>query len=311
MREYSGKDPVKEQEVAAKKSEIERMLATDIEKNKIKKEVTQAYGELQNQIASEKDSLNKYRAIKLFLESYPNSQYDNVLKEDMNKYLKLADREKYQEIDNIMKSSERNDAVVFDKLEEYLAVSDFTEYRREVSAIKESLREEDLYRGMKNAVDNYNKNPGTSALKEVIVKTANYRANNKTGKYLDKANSYVNQIKNIEKGMSSEIEIYINAKSVDIKGKKVEVKLSIGKQIYYVTKLSVPEGANREVYIGSKNDKIGVDSTVDVMLYITDASGKESIYGPETFKFEDFNNYKSLKGIDILLRTDTDKFKIK
>lgn len=311
LREYSGKDAVKEQEVAAKKAEIERMLATDIEKNKIKKEVTQAYGDLQNQIASEKDSLRKYRAIKLFLESYPNSQYDDVLKEDMNKYLKLADREKYQEIDNIMKSSDRDDSAVFDKLEEYLAVADFTEYRKEVSAIKESLREEDLYRGMKNSVDNYNKNPGRAALKEVIVKTANYRANNKTGKYLDKANSYVNQIKNIEKGMSSEIEIYVNAKSVDIKGKKVEAKLAIGKQIYYVTKSSVSEGTNREVYIGSKNDKIGVDSTVDVMLYITDASGKESIFGPETFKLEDFNSYKSLRGIDVLLRTDTDKFKIK
>ncbi len=311
LREYKGLDAEKEQIVSQKKQEIENMLQSETEKNKIKKEVTEAYNDLQNKLISANDSLVKYRNIKIFVESYPGSQYDTLLKEDMKKYLKLADREKYNQIDAAMKSANRNDSVVFDKLEEYLAVADFTDYKKEVLAIKESLREEELYRAMKSAVENFNKNPGSNTFKELNVKTANYRANNKTGKYLDLANNYINQIKNIEKGLAGEVEVYINSKNADLAGKTAEIELTIGKQKYNIVKEGLKDGANKEIYLGSKNDKIGVDTAIYVVLYISDASGKEQKYGPEVFKLEDMNNYKSLKGIDVMLRLNLDKYRIK
>ena len=65
LREYKGLDAEKEQIVSQKKQEIENMLQSETEKNKIKKEVTEAYNDLQNKLISANDSLVKYRNIKI------------------------------------------------------------------------------------------------------------------------------------------------------------------------------------------------------------------------------------------------------
>lgn len=297
--------------VLAKKEDIEKSLESAQYENKLKKEASQAYAELKTQLSVEVDNLNKYRLLKSFAQTYPD--YNNIaaVNEDMNKYLKLADREKYKEIEEYMKTGIQEDSKIFDAIEAYLAVSDFTEYKKEVSAIKESLREEELYRLVRTSVEAYNQNSNRNNFKEVVVKTANYRANNKTGKYLEKVNSYMNQVKSIERGIQTEVEVYVNAKKIDLRGKKVEVKLEIGKQIYYLSKDSISDSIGRDTYIGSKIDKISIDTNIYVTLYITDNTGKETELGPEVFKPENINSYKNIGGVDVVLRTNTDKFKIK
>ena len=311
LKLYEKKDPKRAAVVLAKKEDIEKSLESAQYENKLKKEASQAYAELKTQLSVEVDNLNKYRLLKSFAQTYPD--YNNIaaVNEDMNKYLKLADREKYKEIEEYMKTGIQEDSKIFDAIEAYLAVSDFTEYKKEVSAIKESLREEELYRLVRTSVEAYNQNSNRNNFKEVVVKTANYRANNKTGKYLEKVNSYINQVKSIERGIQTEVEVYVNAKKIDLRGKKVEVKLEIGKQIYYLSKDSIADSIGRDTYIGSKIDKISIDTNIYVTLYITDNTGKETELGPEVFKPENINSYKNIGGVDVVLRTNTDKFKIK
>jgi hypothetical protein len=311
LKTYEKKDPKKTEIVLNKKAEIEKKLESAQFENKLKKESSQAYADLTTQISVEVDNLKKYRMLKSFVQSYPDYKDLASVNEDMNKYLKLADREKYKEIEDYMKSGINEDTKIFDRIEEYLAIADFVEYKKEVSAIKESLREEDLYRLVRTSVEAYNQNSNRNTFKEVIVKTANYRANNKTGKYLDKVNNYINQVKAIEKGVQTEIEVYLNSKRIDLKGKKAEIKLEIGKQVYYITKDNINDSIGKDAYIGSKTDKLSIDTNIYLTMYITDSSGKESEFGPEVFKLESINSYKNVGGIDVVLRTNTDKFKIK
>ena len=78
-----------------------------------------------------------------------------------------------------------------------------------------------------------------------------------------------------------------------------------------MTKDNMQDGIGKHVYIGSKNDKLSIDTNIYLTMYITDSSGKESEFGPEVFKLESINSYKNVGGIDVVLRTNTDKFKIK
>lgn len=311
LKKYENKNSEQTKTILDIKAKLEQNLESAQYESKIKKEASKAYAEMSSQIAAQPDNLKKYRMLKSFVQMYPEYSDIASVNEEANKYLKVADREKYKEIESYMKTGVQEDSKIFDSIEAYLAVADFNEYRKEVTAIKESLREEELYKLVRTSVELYNQSSNRNNFKEVVVKTANYRANNKTGKYTDKVNGYTNQIKAIEKGIQTEIEVYFNTKKMDLKGKKAEVKLEIGKQVYYITKDSIPDGIGRDIYIGSKTDKLSIDSNIYLTIYITDNTGKEIELGPEVFKVENLNQYKNLGGVDVVLRTNIDKFKIK
>ena len=311
LKKYENKNSEQTKTILDIKAKLEQNLESAQYESKIKKEASKAYAEMSSQIAVQPDNLKKYRMLKSFVQMYPEYSDIASVNEEANKYLKVADREKYKEIESYMKTGVQEDSKIFDSIEAYLAVADFNEYRKEVTAIKESLREEELYKLVRTSVELYNQSSNRNNFKEVVVKTANYRANNKTGKYTDKVNGYTNQIKAIEKGIQTEIEVYFNTKKMDLKGKKAEVKLEIGKQVYYITKDSIPDGIGRDIYIGSKTDKLSIDSNIYLTIYITDNTGKEIELGPEVFKVENLNQYKNLGGVDVVLRTNIDKFKIK
>ncbi len=290
------------------KVEIDKELKKQESQEKQKEKAEEAYKTLLTEVEKEKDNLTKYNLISIFMNSYPNFEKNSVvLKPDAQKYLKLADRDKYKEIDADFKKGVKDDSI-YEKIEEYLAVKDFKENRNLVIELKDTLKEEDLYKTIKATIERYNTDMRRSTLKEVVIACSNYISNSTKGKYKAKVQSLQEQIKKIEKETELEIEFFILEKDMKLKNTYVEYKVLVGSEEYFLQKLI--SGNSAEYYVGSSMIKFGVDTQIAVTIYITDITGSKNQFGPEILKIENLNKPIKIGKVNVKLQGNTDKFRL-
>lgn len=276
-------------------------------------EIRDAYAELDKKIVAEKDKLEKHRLCRVFINQYPDYKNIDAVKEDSNKYLRSSDREKYEEIENYSKINIENYSEIFAKIEDYLAVEEFKEYRKEINEIKANLKDEYLYKKLKDSLEAYNKALNSIMLKEVIRTAESYLSNNTIGRYEDRAKNILNQVEIIKKGIDAEIEFYVEDLNANLKGNKLEMKVVYGKDMYILKEY---ETEKKVLYSGSIDAKINLDSSIIVTAYIIDKSGKELELGPTSYKIEEMNRARKLsdksgKKINVELRTYINNFMLK
>lgn len=276
-------------------------------------ELRDAFAELEKSLVVEKDKLKKHRICRVFINEYPDYKDIETIKERSNKLIRSSDREKYEEIENYSKIDIDNYSEIFIKIEDYLSVEEFKEYRKEINEIKANLKDEYLYKNLKNSMEVYNKEINAKMIKEVVRTGESYLSNNTIGRYEDRIKNILKQVETIKAGIDAELEFYIEDKTGLIKNKKVELKVVYGKDINILKKSNVEKNV---LYSGSIDAKIDLNSVITVTAYIIDKNGKEIKLGPTSYKVEQMNRYRKLsnksgKKINIELRTYINNFMLK
>jgi len=262
-------------------------------------------------------SLKKYEYSKAFLTNYPDYRLVSVVKENAAKYLKLADRELYDEIVNYNSSNNKNLNVLYEKIETYLVKADFKEYKKQILTLKDNLKEEEYYEFVKVRLSEYNKNPKRDLLLNLTNSLENYIKNSKQKKYETLVKKYQEQINEINKGFDTEIELYADVSGFTKESVKVEIRANpVTSNIIFKSKENVSGKQKGMQYIGADGAKISLDSKIEVIVYVTTSDNKEYLFGPQIISLADMNmgiDVKDTKSntVKVELRTKKEKFNIK
>lgn len=262
-------------------------------------------------------SLKKYEYSKAFITNYPDYRLINIVKENAAKYLKLADRELYDEIVNYNSNSNKNLNVLYEKIETYLVKADFKEYKAQVSNLKDNLKEEEYFDFVKTRLSDYNKAPTKTLLLNLSNSLENYMKNSKQKKYETFVKKYQEQITELNKGQDTELELYVDISDFTKENAKVEIRANpVTSGIIFKSKDNISGKQRGMQYIGADGAKISLDTKVEVIVYVTTPDNKEYLFGPQVIALSDMNNGIIVKdtksnSIKVELRTKKEKFNIK
>ncbi|OQY10387.1 MAG: hypothetical protein B6I28_01080 [Fusobacteriia bacterium 4572_132] len=281
-------------------------------KNKILKreKKKKEYNELISKIEEETREYEKYLIIKRFLDKNKENDYKKELEEREKMYLKLADRKKYEEINNMQDEGYEK---VFEKIEEYFAIQEFTEYKKEVEEIKANVKDAYLFSNVEKAVKNYNQNKKLKLIDEVIQKSEGYLSNNVLGRNEKRVENILNQIKLIKKGKKAEMEFFISSKDTrEFQNKRILMSVNINGKSIDKKKMG---SKGKEIYLGNINNVLNFQTKVKVTLYTTDKNGDEEKFVIDNYNFEMINKPKKVKTgnnkeIYFKIKTDKTKFEI-
>ncbi len=272
-----------------------------------------AYTIYQKNLEKTNDNYEKYKLAKYFASEYPNFKELNVVKAEMTKYLKFADREKYEEIIEYSNINQKDMTEVFKKIQFYLSVEDFTEYRKEINELKELLDEEFNYKKVNESLSNYNKTLKMEALKDLELKVQNYNSNTIIGKYETEVRSISKQLEALKNGISGEAEIFLRTSSENDEVKKASIKITIGTNDQYLTTNNMSENE----YMGSFYEELSPDTVIDVRLFVTE-NGADKEYTISDLNLSSLSDYIRFKnsdqdevGYEFNMKVNKNNYKIK
>lgn len=275
-------------------------------------EALKAFTIYEKNMENANNNFDRYQLSKKYIREYPYYKNLEVVRGNFNKHLKLADREKYQEITSKNIVSKNNEEL-FKEIEFYLSIEDFTDYRKEVNEIKQSIEEESHYQRIIDSLSNYNRALTKESLKDLELKASNYISNTIIGKYEARIKDILKQLKNVENGVEMDTEYHLRAVK-PINAKKIVLKVNVNNKDNYIEKQNVNE---KEIYVGSAYLKINVITEFDLTLFLTEKNGTEKQFTASRLKINDLNNYIAMESkensetIEIRIRINENNLKIK
>lgn len=275
-------------------------------------EALRAYTAYRKDIENSNNNYDRYQFAKNFIKSYPYYKNLESVKINYNNYLKLADREKYQEIASKNVITSDNDEL-FKMIEHYLSNEDFTEFRKEVNEIKQAIEEETHYQRIVESLSSYNRNLTKEGLKDLELKANNYISNTIVGKYEKRVKEILKSAQNIEKGIEMDTEYHLKS-SNPIESNKVVLKVNVNNKDSYLERKNTND---TDIYVGSIYFKINILTEFDLTLYVTDKKGVEKQYFASEIKISDLNKQIAMKSknngdsIEVRIRINENNLKIK
>ena len=310
IRDYAGTDE-------AKKMENRKLrLQTEIDQMDKAKKIEIEYNILTMELVSEKNNYVKYKKMKDFDKKYPNSSNEETLHQEMRKYLKLAELEVYEGIKSYATPNNNNKKIVFEKIERYLAINDYTEYRQEIQELKITLKDDYLYLEVRDAVNKFNKRMTIANLDEISRRSESYLSVSKVKKYKNKVFVILEKIKKIEKGVEAEVECYVKGKNLKLKDKEIEIVVKYGDKTKLWRKSGEGYEDGEEIYMGSIVDKVKIKTEIKLATIVMKKDGGEISLKEKVFKFDDLNtemtNVNSRgSGVKLIVKVNKELFEIK
>lgn len=261
-------------------------------------------------VSLEKDNLEKYRKWMIFINSHEKYRDKAIILAEANKYKSVSERSKYEEIINCSKDGSNNLDVLFNKIDSYLGVPEFQEYRKEISEMKENLKDDYLFNSVAKSVDSYNLSLEGGFLKDVSRNCESYLSNSAVGRYVPQVKSYLNQISKIDKGISMEVEFYASG---ELPGRSVDIQAKVKGKSYSLKQKPL---TSQPQYLGSLVSGIQINSPIEVKVYLTDSRGDEEEFNAKQLKISDANQLIYLVGqkgssVAIQMKFNSDNFKLK
>ncbi|BDU51523.1 hypothetical protein [Haliovirga abyssi] len=276
-------------------------------KRKTEKDISSEknYKNLENSLSKEKDNYKKYLLSKDYSEKYPEYKKD-VIQNKIKIFLKLADKEKYDEIEKLYENKKFNQ--LYNEIETYLNTKEYQDYKKEVLELKSSLRDNELFIKLKNSIKAYNSNKNEKNLNGILRNSESYLSNSNLLLHEKEAKNIISQINKIKKGINSEFEIDLTLKKVKHKYIKTYVIINIdGKKYEKSAKLN-----KKNVYVGSFINKFRIGKKIDIDIYLDDKKGVEIQTKHLKLSFGDINKnilVKTEKGDELILRLQTNQIK--
>lgn len=273
------------------------------------KEISE-FNSFSKSIKSESDNLKKYKLFLSFLAKHPKFKNKEIVMSEANKYLTVAERAYYEEIINFSKTYSSEVDVLFGKIESYLSIPEFKEYRKEVSEMKENIKDEYLYKNITKSMNDYNISLDPVFLQETARQCESYLSNSSVGRYLENVKSILAQATKFEKGINMEVEFFGSTDSTNIKYLELQVKLK------NKTYSFPPKTFNGEsIYLGSFVGNIQLSSAIEVKAFLIEGRSSEEDFPTRTFKLIDANHYIYLIGskgtnIGLQMKINTNNFKL-
>lgn len=268
-------------------------------------------------------SLKKYEYSKAFATNFPDYRLINLVKENSEKYLKLADRELYDEIITLSENKNRNLNIIYDKIETYLVKADFKEYKTLVITLKENLKEEEYFSFIQLKVEEYNKNINTNKALELSNAINSYLKNSKQKKFQTQANDYKNKLATISKGISADVELYTDISNFRREKCNVDMRVAVTSEINKKSETKIIFKSKEDIngtiknmnYVGVDRANIILDTKMEIQVYVTTPDKNEYIFGPQAINFDNVNKEVVLKGpnsdqIKVMVKIKNDLFKI-
>ena len=261
-------------------------------------------------IQGENNGVNKYRKYMSFLNHHPNYKEKEIILAEAKKYLTTSERSGYEDIITFRAQNTDKTDLLFEKIDSYLAIPEFVEYRKEISELRENLKDDFLFKNVTKSVDAYNLSLEVGFLKDVTRNCESYLSNSSVGRYVEKTKSYLAQVNKIEKGILSEIEFYASGEG---NGKLIELQVKSNRKNY---SLSEKPLSNNSVYLGSVVTTVQINMPIEVKIYLTDSRGAEEEFNPGNIKIIDANQFVYLTGpkgssIGIQMKLNIDNFKLR
>lgn len=261
-------------------------------------------------ISGESDNLKKHKLLLSFLSKHPKFKNKQIVLTEARKYLSISERFSYEDIMNFSKTFPVQVDVLFGKIETYLSIAEFQEYRKEISEMKENIKDEYLYKNITKSMNDYNISLDPAYLQECARQCESYLSNSSVGRYLETVKSILAQTNKINQGVNMEVEFYGSSDNTDIK--YLELQIRLGKKNYSLE----PKTLNGDsIYIGSFVGNIQLTSDIEVKSYLIQARGSEEEFPPRIFKLNDANHFVYLTGskgtnIGLQMKVNTDNFKL-
>ena len=261
-------------------------------------------------IKNETNNLKKYKLLLSFLKKHPKFKNRDIVTGEANRYLTTAERASYEEIMNFSKSYPEQVDILFGKIENYLSISEFKEYRKEISEMKENIKDEYLYKNITKSMNDYNISLDPAFLQETARQCESYLSNSSVGRYLESVKSILAQATKFENGINTEVEFYGSSENTSIKYLELQIKL--GNKTYSFP----PKTLNGEsIYVGSFVGKIQLSSSFEIKAFLIEGRSSEEEFPDRTFKLSDANHFVYLIGskgtnIGLQMKINTNNFKL-
>ncbi len=261
-------------------------------------------------IKNETNNLKKYKLLLSFLTKHPKFKNRDIVTGEANRYLTTAERASYEEIMNFSKSYPEQVDILFGKIENYLSISEFKEYRKEISEMKENIKDEYLYKNITKSMNDYNISLDPAFLQETARQCESYLSNSSVGRYLESVKSILAQATKFENGINTEVEFYGSSENTSIKYLELQIKL--GNKTYSFP----PKTLNGEsIYVGSFVGKIQLSSSFEIKAFLIEGRSSEEEFPDRTFKLSDANHFVYLIGskgtnIGLQMKINTNNFKL-
>ncbi|BDU51524.1 hypothetical protein [Haliovirga abyssi] len=247
-----------------------------------------SYRKMLNKVKKESDYYKKYILYSNFLDS----EYKRSIE-----FKEKAAIKDYNEIIKIYNSNNYKNREILNKIENYINDKKFEYHKKEILGIRtvilksESKKE---FNKMINLVKEYNKTKNYETLKKIENLLYKYKKSNFK---LYKKNILLleNEIERLKKGITSEIEIYINNKSYIYNNKKLIFVIKLNNKVYKKIK---KVNNNKEDYIGSFYGDVVPKSEINVKVYLNNLS-KDNLINSVNMKVSDINNNISIKNNDV------------
>ena len=267
------------------------------------------YRKLEERLKTKESDIEKYRLYISFIRKYPSDSISERLRVIAAKHIKKADRDKYGEIEKLSLSESRDNKKLLNEIDDYLAEKDFVEYKKTIKDLKENIIEEDLYLEVKKTLELYNKKVNLKNLKNLKLKIDSYLTYNKFGRYIAKFEKMRKDVERVLNGKKVEISVFIKEGNLNVKNKEVELRI----EVENTDKLLYKKIGNKNnVYIGSLDSELRLDSKIKITLYLL-GDNKETTFEGIIISGDDLNQWiKTDKNeVSIKIEVDENNFKIK